>query len=230
MTNIRVLLVSDNPETGQIWVYALGQRNLEAVLTGSAEEAVTRWEDEIFDLIVIDVHTCQLDGVELCRRLRTKAVIPILLLTAKGDESHILETYQAGADECIIKPVSSLVFLAKVRAWLRRSWTVAAEALDCLEAGDLLLDPAQRQLVKATGSTIRLTNLEFRVLHLLMRHQNRVLESETIITRVWGYDGCGDNIVLKNMIYRLRRKIELDPGRPCYIQTVSGVGYIFQTQ
>lgn len=228
--NTRVLFVCDDLEIGRIWGYALGQRNLDAVLVGSAAEAMLCWEDEVFDLIVIDVYTCQLDGVDLCRKLRTEAVIPILLLTTKSDESHILEAYQGGVDECMVKPVSPPIFLAKIRAWLRRSWTVAAEVLDCLQMGDLLLDPAQRQVVTATGDAVRLTNLEFRLLHLLMSHQNHVLVSDVIINRVWGYNGCGDSVVLKNMIYRLRRKIEADPSHPRYIQTVNGVGYTFRTQ
>jgi DNA-binding response OmpR family regulator len=230
MMNGSVLLVSDDPETGQIWVYALGQRNLEVVLAGSADEAVTRWQDEVFDLIVIDEHTCQLDGVDLCQRLRTEAVIPILLLTPKSDESRILNAYHAGADDCIVKPVSPPVFLAKVRAWLRRSWMVAGETLDSLKVDGLQLDPSQRQLIRAGEGTVSLTNLEFRLLYLLMRHQGRVLESEVIIDRVWGYNGGGDSVVLKNVVYRLRRKIEPDPSQPCYIQTVNGVGYTFQLQ
>jgi len=170
----RVLLVSDDPETGHIWAYALGEMGLEVALAGSAEEAMTRWADGVFDLILIDVHTPQLDGVDLCRRLRAETVIPILLMTPRGNETHLLEAYQAGVDECIIKPISPSLFLAKVKTWLRRSWTVPAEALDTLQVGDIRLDPARREVITTTGSAVKLTNLEFRLLHLLMSHKAQV--------------------------------------------------------
>jgi DNA-binding response OmpR family regulator len=226
--NGRLLLVSDDSETGQIWVYALGQQGLEVVLVGTAEEALDRWTMETFDLIVVDDNSPQLDGVDVCRRLRAEAVNPILLLTPSRNEAHVLQAYEAGVDECIAKPMSPPLFLAKVRAWLRRSWTVTAEALDNLQAGDLQLDPTRRELVTATGAVIKLTNLEFRLLQLLMRHPGQVLESNVIIDRVWGYTGGGDSVLLKNLVYRLRRKIEPEPSEPRYIEAVAGEGYTFQ--
>jgi two-component system response regulator RegX3 len=228
MIKTRVLLVSDDPEAGRVWTYALGQRDVQVVLLGSAKDALARWAEEAFDLVIIDVYTPQLDGIDLCRRLRAEAIAPILLFTPRGDETHILQAYQVGADECIVKPISPPLFLAKVRAWLRQAWTVSAEALDSLQAGELQLDPARRQVVTATGCAVKLTNLEFRILHLLMSHQGHVLESDTIVGRVWGYSGMGESALLKNVIYRLRRKIEPEPSQPRYIQTVAGVGYAFQ--
>lgn len=223
----RLLLVSDDPETGQIWVYALGQQGLEVVLVSSAEEALDRWGMESFDLIIVDYHALQLDGVDVCRRLRAEAISPILLLTPSGNEAHVLEAYEAGVDECIAKPISPPLFLAKVRAWLRRSWTVPAEGLDNLQAGDFQLDPIRRELVTATGAVIKLTNLELRLLQLLMSHPGQVLESDLIVDRVWGYTGGGDSVLLKNLVYRLRRKIEPEPSEPSYIETVAGEGYTF---
>jgi len=192
---------------------------LEVALAGSAEEAMTQWTNGVFDLTLIDVHTPQLDGVDLCRRLQAEAVNPILLLTPRSDEAHLLEAYQAGADECIAKPISPS---------LRRSWTVPTEALDSLQVGDLQLNPARRQVVTPSGAIVKLTNLEFRLLHLLMSHQTQVLDTNLIIDRVWGYTGGGDTVLLKNLVYRLRRKIEPDPSQPRYIQTVTGAGYSFQ--
>lgn len=223
----RALLVSDDAETAQTSAFALGQRGLEVVLVGSVEGALHKWAAETFDLILVDEHTPQFDGVDLCRRMRAEAVNPILLLTSDGGEAHLLEAYQAGADECIAKPISLQLFLAKVMAWLRRSWTVPAEALDNLRAGDLQLDPTRRELVTATGAVINLTNLEFRLLQLLMSHPGQVLESDLIVDRVWGYTGGGDSVLLKNLIYRLRRKIEPEPSQPSYIETVAGEGYTF---
>lgn len=224
-----VLLVSDDPSVGQIWAFALRQMGTEPVAIRTAPEALQRWVEGAFDLIIIDVHSQQLDGINLCRQLRTEAVNPILLFTPVADEAHVLEAYQAGADECVVKPVSPSLFVAKVRAWLRRSWTMPAEALGCLQAGDLNLDPGGRMVKAAGGSSVKLTNLEFRLLYLLMRHPGQVLPSDLIVDRVWGYQAGGDSALLKNVVYRLRRKIEPEPGQPKYIETVAGEGYSFRS-
>jgi len=114
-------------------------------------------------------------------------------------------------------------------AWLRRSWVGSIEVLANLQVGDLLLDPAQRQLVAPPSQVIKLTNLEFRLLYLLMSHHGQVLETNVIIDRVWGsYSDGGDSILLKNLVYRVRNKIELDPHQPRYILNVAGEGYMFQ--
>lgn len=228
MTRAKALLVCDDPEGGRVWSYALGQIGLEVTVVGSSEQALDQCTKQTFTLLIIDVSASQLDGVDLCRRLRGEAVNPILLLTPKTDETHALEAYRAGADECIPKPVSRSLLLAKVKTWLRHSQLVPTAALSTLQAGDLLLDPATREVAWPTGAVVRLTNLEFRVLHLLMSHRGRVLDPDLIIDRVWGYGGGGDRVLLKNVVYRLRRKVERDPRQPRYVQTVAGEGYTFQ--
>lgn len=226
MTRARILLVSDDPETGRIWSYGLAQNGLEVLLSYSAEEVLNRWMIELFDLVIIDVYTPQLDGIALCRQLRPRQAIPILLLADNDEEPIIMEAYQAGVDEYIAKPLSPRLFLGKVTAWLRRTGTIPAEETGVLEVGDLRLDMLQRQVILADGSTTRLSNLEFRLLRLFMSHSGQTLPGDLIISRVWGHTEEGDNKVLKSMIYRLRRKIEPDPRSPLYLQTVPG-GYRF---
>ncbi len=229
--NGKVLLLTDDPETGQIWVHTLAQRGLEVVLVGSIEEALERRADEMFDMMVIDAYTAKLNDLEAIRRLRSEAANPIMLLTPTADETHVLLAYKAGADECVVKPISPPLFAAKVTAWLRRAWTVPARALDNLQVGGLQLVPARREVILSDGSVVKLANLEFRLLHLLMSHAGQVLDSDLIIDRVWGFaDNEGDNTLLKNLVYRLRRKIEPDPSEPRYIQTVAGEGYMFQPE
>jgi DNA-binding response OmpR family regulator len=222
-----VLLVSNDPEVGGIWAFAIRQLGLEVTLATSAAEAMDHCSHGTFDLVVIDVHGPDLDGIEVTRQLRSQAVNPVLLFTPNRDETHLLEAYRAGVDECVVKPVSPSLFLAKVRAWLRRSWTVPAKALNNVQAGMLCLDPARREVTTDSGSAIKLTNLEFRVLHLLMCHRSQVLPSDLIVDRVWGCAGGGDSVLLKNVVYRLRRKIEPDASQPRYLQTVAGEGYVF---
>lgn len=223
----RVLLVSDDLNMGRIWAYALNQTGLEVTLARMVDDSLSRWEEGAYDLAIIDFHDSHRDGISLCQRLRAQAVNPIVLLTPRGDEDRVLEAYQAGADECVVKPISPCLFLAKVRVWLRRSWTVPARALDSFQVDGLRLDPVRREVVTTGGTAAKLTNLEFRLLHLLMCHRGQVLQSDLILDRVWGYFGGGDSAMLKNVVYRLRRKIEPDPGQPTYIQTVTGEGYAF---
>lgn len=221
-----VLHVSNDREVGGIWAYALRQMGLGVTSTTSAADALARWAQDTFDLIVIDVCGPDLDGIELARKLRAEAVNPILLFTTDRDEAHTLEAYQVGVDECVVKPVSPSLFLAKVRAWLRRTWTLPTGALDSLQAGGLCLDPARRAVVLESGATAKLTNLEFRLLHLFMRHPGQALPVDLIVDRVWGYSE-GSSTLLKNLVYRLRLKIEPEAGQPRYIQTWAGGGYVF---
>jgi DNA-binding response OmpR family regulator len=224
----KILLISDDQIAARTWAYLFSQKGLATELTRSAEEALALWETDSFDLIVIDVQTPALDGIDLCKQLRAVAVNPILFLPFQRDEPHLLQAYEAGVDECIAKPVSPQLFLAKVLAWQRRAWMVPTEALDSIQAADLQLDPARRELVTANGVVIKLTNLEFRLLHLLMNHPGRALDSNLIVERVWGYEGNGEGALLKNLVYRLRRKIEPDPSQPRYIEMVAGEGYAFR--
>jgi DNA-binding response OmpR family regulator len=230
MASFKVLLVCDEPDLGQHWAGALCHPGLEVVLAGTAQEALSCWEQETFDMVAIDVGSGQRDRLDLCRRLRAQAVNPILLLIPKGDESHIMEAYRAGADECIVKPVSPALLLSKVRAWLRRSWTVSAGALDSLQVGDVQLDPGRRAVRTAAGEPVNLTGLELRLLHLLMSHPGQILEPDAIVERVWGPAGGGDLQTLERLARQLQRKIETDPGQPRYIRPMDGDGYTFADQ
>ena len=222
----RILHVTNDREVGEIWAYALRQMGLYVTLTASAVDALAAWEQDTFDLILIDVCAPDLDGIALARQLRALAANPILLFTNHCDEGYLIAAYTAGVDECAIKPVSPSLFLAKVRAWLRRAWMVPAAALQTFQAGPLRLDPVHRAVTLADGSTAKLTNLEFRLLHLLMSHPGQPLPADVIVDRVWGYTG-GDSVVLKNLVYRLRLKIEPPESPPRYIQTSPGGAYLF---
>jgi DNA-binding response OmpR family regulator len=126
--NGRVLLVTDNAQAGRIWAYALTHRGVDVCLVGSVQDALCCRAEEGFDAIVIDVYNEHLDGLALCRRFRSESDDPILLLTPRRDEAHLLAAYQAGVDECIVKPVSSLVFVAKVLARLRCRQTIPTQS------------------------------------------------------------------------------------------------------
>ncbi len=221
-----ILLVSDNLEFGGIWTYALHQRGLEVAHARTEQEAIEHLQEVLYDLVIIDIYLQGQDSIALCRQICPQTGGPVLLLTSRNDEAYVLAAYEAGVDECIVKPLSPSLFLAKVAVWLRH----ARAGILAKESGGLAnfrLDPVRRQVIRADGSVIRLTYLECRVLQMFLAHANQVLDAAHIIDVVWGYRGDGDSALLKNVVYRLRNKIEPDPRRPSYIQTVPGEGYMF---
>jgi len=224
----KVLVICDDYDSARTWSYILKEKNIDNTLLSSPAEALEVWSELIPDLIVIDMYFSEFDGIGLVREIRQQGVVPILLLTPNNNETHILEAYQAGVDECVVKPISPALFLVKVKAWLRRSWSMPAESLDTIQVGGLCLDPTRRQVTTRDEQVISLTNLEFRLLHLLMTHPGWVITTEDIVQKVWGYYGNGDSTLLKNVVYRLRRKVDPDPSNPRFIHTESGLGYKYQ--
>jgi len=223
----KVFVVCDQRDTAPVWGYILRQQGLITVLETSGEKAIDRWSAEMPDLVVIDIDAAHQDRMELYRKFREVSVAPLLLFLPTHHETQILEAYAAGVDEVVIKPISPPIFLAKIMAWVRRSWTVQVEELSLVKAGKHKLDPARRCLIDPDGLEIKLTNLEFRLLLLLMSRPSHVFSVDDIIQSIWGGYGSGDQVLLKNVVYRLRRKIEADPSHPLLLQTGLG-GYSFQ--
>jgi two-component system, OmpR family, KDP operon response regulator KdpE len=228
LVNATVLVISDQTETARVWAFTLKQMGLEVCLAGFSERTLQLWADEYPDLIVLEVYDTKAEVFDFCHRLRDEAAVPILFLTSRNDEAFILEAYKAGADECVPHPVSPRLFMAKIQAWLRRSLVVPSATLDVLQVGGFLLDPDRKAVMIPTGSLVKLTNLESRLLYLLMSHQGWILETDYLVERIWGHFGEGDSVLLKNVVYRLRRKIEPDPSNPRYLLTESSIGYKFQ--
>jgi DNA-binding response OmpR family regulator len=223
----KIFVVCDQSDTAPVWGYVLGQKGLSVIIESSFEKAVDRWSAEIPDLVVIDVDVPHDDRMGLYRKFRAVSVAPILIFLPAYHETQILEAYGAGVDEVVVKPISPAIFLAKIMAWTRRSWTVAVAGLDLVKAGTHRLDPARRCLVNPDGMGVKLTNLEFRLLHLLMSHPGHIFSAEDIVESIWGGYDNGDQVLLKNVVYRLRKKIEIDPSNPVLVQTRPR-GYCFQ--
>lgn len=223
----KIFVVCDQKDTAPVWGYILRQRGLIVILETSLEKVVDRWSAEMPDLVIIDLNVEHEARMELYQKFRAVSVAPILLFLPAYHETEILEAYNAGVDDVVVKPVSPAIFLAKILAWVRRSWTVSIDHLSLVKAGKYRLDPARRCLIDPNGVEIRLTNLEFRLLHLLMSQPGLMFSMEEIIESIWGGYGNGDQILLKNVVYRLRKKIEEDPSRPRFLQTGQG-GYSFQ--
>lgn len=220
---LRVFIVCDQADTAPIWGYMIREKGLVAVLETSIERAMTRAIEDIPDLVIIDVNTSHKDRIALCEKFRSLSSSPIMLFLPFHNENEMLEAYRIGVDECVVKPVSPAIFLAKVQAWLKRSWS---EPMSTRLTNKLKLDPAHRSAINANGNETRLTNLEFRLLHLLMSRPGFVFKGEDIVQTVWGVREGDTQAVLKNMIYRLRKKLEEEAGETQLIQTWPG-GYSF---
>lgn len=222
----KVYIVCNQSDTAPAWGYILRQRGLIVTIETSMGRAVERWLEDVPDVAVIDVDAPHPDRLELCRRLRDVSAGPLLLFLPTHHETEILEAYAAGVDDCVVKPISPAIFLAKVLAWAQRSWTVPIEGMRPVQTPNWNLDPHSRSLVYKGESRILLTNLEFRLLNLLMSKPGLVFTNEDLVRLVWGNYGHGDEVLLKNAVYRLRKKIEAraEGSRP--VRTWQG-GYSF---
>jgi DNA-binding response OmpR family regulator len=223
----KIFVVCDRRDTAPVWGYILRQQGLIVILETSREKAIDHSVAEIPHLVVLDVDTPHEERMELYKKFRAISVAPILLLLPTYHETQILDAYEAGVDEVVIKPVSPPIFLAKIMAWVRRSWIMPIDGLNLVKAGKYKLDPTRRCMIDPNEIEIRLTTLEFRLLHLLMSRPAHLFDAEDIINSIWGGYGYGDPVLLKNVVYRLRKKIEADPSRPIHLQTWQG-GYCFQ--
>lgn len=219
----KILVFSNLQATSPLWTFNVTQR-LNVVFETDPANTIQRWAEKLPDMVVFDIDSESL-AIELVRKLRDEAILPILLLTSIRSDTFMLGVYQAGVDECILKPIHPALFHAKIKVWLRRSWNVPVDMLDPLRVGSFHLMPLDRTLEIGNNGAIHLTNLELRLLYYLMGRPDHTVTTEELCQRVWGPGGGGDVATLKNLVYRLRHKIEKDPTHPHYVHTVAGVGY-----
>jgi DNA-binding response OmpR family regulator len=222
----RIFVICDQKDTAPVWGYILSQRGLIVILETSLEKAIDRFSTETLDLVVIDIDIEHQDPIELYKKFRAVSLAPALLFLPMHNEIQIIEAYAAGVDEVVIKPISPAIFLAKILAWARLSWSVPTDWLSQVTAGKYRLDLARRYVIDPDGLEIRLTNLEFRLLHFLMGSSGHIFSAEEIIQAIWGRYERGDEVLLTNVVYRLRKKIEADPSHPSLLQSWQG-GYSF---
>jgi DNA-binding response OmpR family regulator len=220
---MKALVVDDDRVLADLLAFTLRREGYRVIQAHDGEAALRSWAEERPDLIVLDVNLPLLDGFAVCRRIRQQQDnTPIILLTVRGDEDDIVHGLQLGADDYVQKPFSPRQLVARVQAVLRRAGKTAVPAIR--QVGALALDPQRREVRINAGQPVALTALETRLLDYLMLNPGRVLTNEAIINQVWGPDG-GDRDMLRQLVRRLRRKIEPDPAQPVYIETVPGLGY-----
>lgn len=225
----RILLVDDEESVQQLLTYPLRTEGYEVVRAADGRQALERFAERSFDLIVLDLMLPRVDGLEVCRRIRTRSDVPIIMLTAKDDEQDKVAGLELGADDYITKPFSMREFRSRVRAALRRAemLTRGQHGRETITVGDLEIDPDRRH-VALRSEEVELTFVEFEVLSALAEAPGRVLTRETLLERVWGDSAYRDPRTIDVHIRHLREKLERDPKQPEYLFTVRGVGYRFR--
>ena len=221
----KILVVEDETSFSEALEFLLGKEGFSVVTADTGTEALRKFDQGGIDLVLLDLMIPEVSGTEVCRQIRTKSRVPIIMLTAKDSEVDKVVGLEIGADDYVTKPYSSRELVARIRAVLRRN---SGEAIDnepgVMTVGAIKMD-VDRHQVSVNGAPISLPLKEFELLEFLMRNAGRVLTRMQLIDRVWGSDYVGDTKTLDVHIKRLRAKIETDPANPTLIQTVRGLGY-----
>jgi DNA-binding response OmpR family regulator len=226
----RILLVDDEQPIQTLLSFPLQKDGYEVVRANDGKEALQRFSEGPFDLVVLDVMMPKLDGLEVCRRLRARSTVPIIMLTAKAEEIDKVLGLELGADDYITKPFSLREFRSRVKAALRRAGMSRTEQLDedaPLTVRDLEIDPARRA-VRVRGANVDVTFVEFEILRALATAPGRVFTRDMLLTRIWGDSAFRDPRTIDVHIRHLREKLERDAKDPEYLFTVRGVGYRFR--
>ena len=221
-----ILVVDDEPQITRVLRTALTAQGYDIRVANDGEMALEIMKDWVPSLIITDLSMPNLDGVQLCRRVRTVSQVPIVVLSVRDQERQKIEALDAGADDYVTKPFSMNELLARVRANLRRS-PKEEEAAQIIEAGDFHIDLATRSVTVA-GRDLRLTPKEFELLLYLSQHPHRVIPHRTLLAAVWGANATEQPEYLRVFIGQLRKKVETDPADPRYLLTERWVGYRFE--
>jgi two-component system response regulator RegX3 len=221
----RILLVEDEESLSDPLAYQLGREGYEVAVAADGPAALAEFDRAGADLVLLDLMLPGLPGTEVCRQLRARSAVPVIMVTAKDSEVDVVVGLELGADDYVTKPYSSRELLARIRAVLRRGGEVdEGEDPAALAAGPVRMD-VERHVVTLGGEPLSLPLKEFELLEVLLRNAGRVLTRGQLIDRVWGADYVGDTKTLDVHVKRLRAKIEDDPASPTRLVTVRGLGY-----
>ncbi|MDH6138416.1 MULTISPECIES: response regulator transcription factor [Kitasatospora] len=228
----RVLVVEDEESFSDALSYMLRKEGFEVAVAATGPDALEQFERNGADLVLLDLMLPGLPGTEVCRQLRVRSNVPVIMVTAKDSEIDKVVGLEIGADDYVTKPYSTRELVARIRAVLRRRGEDGGVGSDgggpgALEAGPVRMD-VDRHVVTVDGAKVDLPLKEFDLLEMLLRNAGRVLTRMQLIDRVWGADYVGDTKTLDVHVKRLRAKIEPDPGAPRYLVTVRGLGYKFE--
>jgi DNA-binding response OmpR family regulator len=222
---MKILVVDDDLDLSGLISYALRQAGYLVVEAADGQAGLEAFEREEPALVILDYNLPRLNGLEVCRKIRAESKVPVMMLTVRAGEEDQVHALDSGADDYLTKPFSPRTLLARVRALLRRA---GDEKPAAMAVGDFSLDVERQSVSVRNGDAVRLTRLEMRLLQILLANAGHTLPAERLLSHVWGSRGSGDRQLLKQLVHRLRQKIEADAADPRYLVTVSGVGYALQ--
>jgi DNA-binding response OmpR family regulator len=224
---VKILLVDDDPDLLAVTGFALQQAGFLVVKAEDGVAALEAFQREQPDLAVLDINMPRMNGFDLAQKLRERSRIPLIMLTARSEEEDVVRALSLGADDYLTKPFSPKILLARVKALLRR---VGIEAEETVSLGGLSLDVAELTLSGLPRGTVRLTPLESRFLQLLFVHAGKTVSTDRLLVHVWGNRAGGNRQLLKQLVHRLRHKIETNPADPRLVRTVPNAGYSIEPQ
>jgi DNA-binding response OmpR family regulator len=222
---VKLLVVDDDSDMLAVVSFALRQAGYPVVQANSYGTALAVYRAEAPDLAILDINLPGGSGFELCAALRAESALPIMMLTARGEEADLVRALELGADDYLTKPFSPRTLLARVKALLRRAQVAGAGQTPPTRAGELTLDSDALSLKIGADREVRITPLEARLLQLLVAHNTQVVATDRLLAHIWGHRGGGDRQLLKQLVHRLRQKLDDDPEQPRWIETIPSVGY-----
>jgi DNA-binding response OmpR family regulator len=220
---MKILVADDDPDLLDLVAYALSQTGYLVVKAADGNAALSAFEAEAPDLVVLDINMPGQTGFEVCAAIRGSSTVPVMMLTARGEEQDLVRALDLGADDYLTKPFSPRTLLARVKALLRRAQL--ERSAGPTTAGRITLDADDSTVRIGSGQPIALTKLEFRLMQALLAQAGKAVQSDRLLILVWGHRGSGDRQLLKQLVHRLRHKIEPNPGVPQYLQTAAVSGY-----
>ncbi|HTX05704.1 MAG TPA: response regulator transcription factor [Steroidobacteraceae bacterium] len=219
---MKVLIADDDQDLRDLVAFTLTQAGYLVLKAPDGPSALKTVAEESPELVILDINMPGASGFQVCESIRRNSRVPIMMLTVRGEEEDLVRALELGADDYLTKPFSPRTLLARAKALLRRAGT---EGPSLLSAGRLSLDAAEHLVRIGDSPPVRLTKLELRLLQLLLANAGRTVGSDRLLVHVWGRRGAGDRQLLKQLVHRLRQKIEADPAAPQLLQTASGAGY-----
>ena len=219
---MKILVADDDRDLLELVAFTLAQAGFLTLKAQDGNAALRIFAAELPDLVILDINMPGLTGFQVCEEVRRKSRVPVMMLTVRGEEEDLVRALELGADDYLNKPFSPRTLLARVKALLRRA---GMEASSPVSAGRLKLDVAEHTLQIGAQPVIRLTRLELRLLQFLLANNGHTVSSDRLLIQVWGHRGAGDRELLKQLVHRVRQKIERAPAHPEILQTVPGAGY-----
>ncbi len=220
---MKVLIVDDDRDLRELIAFALTQAGFLVVKAADGPSAVRMFDTEAPDVVVLDINMPGASGFQVCEAIRARSSVPVMMLTVRSEEEDLVKALELGADDYLTKPFSPKTLLARLKALLRRAGMESTAPP--LTAGRIALNIEEHTAQIGGAAPIRLTKLELRLLQMLLTNSGRTVSSDRLLVHIWGHRNSGDRQLLKQLVHRLRQKIESDPALPRYLQTAAGAGY-----